>query len=212
MLTKTQKTEHVDLARQQIKKSKAIIFADFSGISDADTKALKKQLRQQGAHIKIFKKRLLKVALAEAGIEFDPLQQERLLATIFSESNLTEIASNVAKFSKQFKDTEGSHFEIIDAYDGERAALIGKDEFTIIASLPSREVLLAMVMGGFSGPLRAFMSIVKQLSEKAPGAEEKPTEEKKEETPVEETKTESSAPAEAEHEKVADSETQEGNQ
>ena len=190
MLTKEQKKIQLQLATDSIKGAKAIVFADFSGISDTDLKLLKRELRAQGAQMKVLKKRLLKLALDEAGIKFDPTQEERLLGTIFSEKELTEIASPLYKFSKKFKDAETSHFEVLDAYDGERGDMVGKEEFVMIASLPSRDVLLAMVMGGFSSPVRAFMSIVKQLSEQGP-VEEVKEESKKEEAPaIEKTKEE----------------------
>ncbi|PIR87156.1 MAG: 50S ribosomal protein L10 [Candidatus Harrisonbacteria bacterium CG10_big_fil_rev_8_21_14_0_10_49_15] len=179
MLTKEQKKVSIALATDKIKGSKSILFTDFTGVSNQDLETLKNDLRKQGATVKVFKKRLLKIALQEAGIEFDPMSNLAPLASIFSEADISEIAGSVYKYGLALKKkNNGANLTVMGAYDADQGVLT-QDQFVVIAKLPSRDVLLAMVMGGITGPLRAFMSIVSQLSEGKGGAdkaEEKPAE------------------------------------
>ncbi|MEZ4156946.1 MAG: 50S ribosomal protein L10 [Candidatus Paceibacterota bacterium] len=176
-------------------------------------KALKNELRDKGVTIKVLKKRLLALALKDASIEFDALQQKTPLATIFSPVELSEVAGTIYRFGKQFADKDGK-FDVLGVYDNEASALVSREDFLVIAQLPSREVLLAQVMGGITGPLRAFMSIVDQLSKKepvneAPAAEpavEAPTEAEK---PAEEAAPAPEAPASEEAAPAASEEKKE---
>ena len=202
MLTKEQKKSHVALATEKIKNSKTILFADFAGVSTKDLETLKNDLRKEGAVVKVFKKRLLRIALQEAGIDYDPMTNEAQMAGIFSPVEISEIAGPVYKYGLQLKKAnDKANLEVLSAYDGDLNKVLSKEEFIIIAKLPSKDVLLAMIMGGISGPLRAFMSIVKQMSEGA-GKEaeaikeeiaaepEAPRNDTEEEAPTEETKEE----------------------
>lgn len=191
-LTKEQKKDQVRLASDSIKESQNVIFVDFSGISDEASKQLKNELLEKGAKVKVLKKRLLSIALKEAGIEFETMQEKTPLATIFSPVDLSEVAGTINKFGRQFKDTE-SKFEVLGVYDKEAGEMISREQFLVIANLPSREVLLAQVMGGITGPLRAFMSIVSQLAEKqevGEGDEVSAVDEKKEDTVAQQAKVE----------------------
>ena len=62
--------------------------------------------------------------------------------------------------------SELKEFKVLGAFDVPAKKYLNLDEFTVIAKLPSREVLLAQLVGVMSGPIRAFMYIVDQLSKK----------------------------------------------
>ncbi len=174
MLTKAQKQEQVALGGKKLKESKSLIFADFTGAPTKDVNTLKTELRKAGATFKVIKKRLLKIALKEAGIEFDPSTFKAPIATVFAENDLNSVAGPVYKFSKELAKRK-IEFKIVGAYDGEAKKVLNSQEFAIIAKLPSREVLLAQVIGAMTGPLRAFMYIVGELAKKAPATPAKET-------------------------------------
>jgi large subunit ribosomal protein L10 len=162
VLTRTQKKEQVAKAADEIKKSKTLIFADFSGVGVENLRGLKRDLREAGAKFTIVKKRLLNLALQRADIDFDAMQFEGPVGTVFVPEDITSVASKMHKFGISNKT-----FQVVGAYDVEKNSFLNSDEFTVIAKLPSRDILIAQIMGGITGPLRAFMSIVKQLSEKS---------------------------------------------
>lgn len=169
MLTKAKKKEHVELSGKKIKASKNVVFVDFSGVSTPDINALKTELRKVGGEYKVVKKRLLKIALKEAGIEFDPSSTKSAVATVYTPTDLTSVASPIYKFTKELAKRK-IDFKVLGAYDAEAKKVLTTAEFTVIAKLPNRETLLAMVIGAMTGPLRAFMYIASELSKRAPAA------------------------------------------
>jgi len=190
MLTRAQKKQKVDEGAKLIKESKNLIFADFSGVPVTEIQRLKNELREAGAKFQVLKKRLLKIAIKRAGADFDPTQFEAQVGTFFLSEDLTSVASKIHKFSKDLA-KKGKNFTVLSAYDLEKKTALSAEEFTAIAKLPTREVLIAMIMGGITGPLRAFMSIVKQLSERQP-TDTKGAELREEKSKVETEKVEES--------------------
>ena len=63
---------------------------------------------------------------------------------------------------------EKKNFQILGNYDLENKVFMTADEFTVIAKLPTKEILLAQVVGVMAGTIRAFMYIIDQLSKKSP--------------------------------------------
>jgi|GEM_PF-445218 len=165
MLTKVQKKEHIEASAKKIKASKNIVFVDFSGVGTADVNVLKTQLRKAGAEFKIVKKRLLKIALKEAGIEFDPSATKASVATVYTPTDLTAVAAPIYKFTKELAKRK-IEFKVLGAYDADAKKVLSTAEFTVIAKLPNRETLLAMVMSAMTGPLRAFMYIAGEIAKK----------------------------------------------
>lgn len=165
MLTKAQKTEQVKEGKKLIKASQNLVFADFTGVSVEELRRLKKELRNAGADFRVFKKRLLKIALKEAGIDFDPKQFEAQVGTVFTAKELTSVASQIYKFSKELAKKK-KDFKILGAFDLINKSFLGPEQFTIIAKLPSREVLLAQLVGTLAGPIRALMYLLQEKSKK----------------------------------------------
>jgi large subunit ribosomal protein L10 len=174
MLTKTQKKQHISTGAEIIKGSQALVFTDFSGVDTASINKLKALLKTTGAKFKVFKKRLLKLAFKDAGIDFDPTQYESQLGTVFSENDLSSVAGTVYKFSKDLAKTK-KDFKILGAYDLVDKSYLDATQFTAIAKLPTREILLAQVMSGATGPLRALMYLILELSKKQPATKDTQT-------------------------------------
>lgn len=165
MLTKDQKQKVIKDAAETIKNSKNLIFADFGGVGTKDINKLKKELKKSGALFTVTKKTLLKLALKEVGIDFDPLQFRASVGVVYLPSDLTSAAGLIYKFSKDLA-KEKKNFQILGNYDMANKIFMTADEFMVIAKLPTKEVLLAQVVGAMSGTIRAFVYIVDQLSKK----------------------------------------------
>lgn len=167
MLTKDQKKKAIKEAADNIKQSQNLMFADFGGAGVEDIKKLKKELKKAGAKFKVTKKTLLKLALKESGVDFDPLQFEASVGVVYLPSDLSSATSPIYKFSKELAKNK-KNFQILGNYDLVNKVFMTADEFTVIAKLPTKEVLLAQVVGAMSGTIRAFMYIVDQLNKKSP--------------------------------------------
>lgn len=161
MKTKDQKKEIIKEAEKLISENGNAVFVDFTGIADESLKGLRNNLREKGATTKIIKKRLLRVALGNKKVEFNPEQFDAQVATIFSKGELLEVATPVYKF---FKEHEKEGFKILGAYDLAGKNFVEADMVKMIGQLPSREVLLSQFIGMLQAPMKMFMYVLDQKS------------------------------------------------
>ncbi len=167
MLTKAQKKQHVELGETLLKKSKTLVFADFTGVDTGSVRKIKIEVKKAGATFKVIKKRLLRIALKNLGIDFDPMQYPAQVGTFFIPEDLSSVAAPIFKFAKDLV-KEKKEFKVLGAYDVATKVAIPVEEFNAIAKLPTKEVLLSMVLGAITGPLRAFMYLAQEIAKKQP--------------------------------------------
>ena len=169
MKTRAQKEEQVKEFAKLLKQSGSLAFADFTGVSTKAILRLKAALREKGAAYRVTKKRLLRVAFKEAGIAVDPGEQfTEQLGTVFAPGDVLSVAGTIYKFSRELA-KEKKEFKIVGGYDIAGKMFISAEQFVALAKLPSRETLLAQLVGMLTAPIRQFMSIVDQLGKKKAG-------------------------------------------
>jgi large subunit ribosomal protein L10 len=165
MLTKEQKKEHVAASAKLIAASKSLVFANFAGAPTKEIEKLKAELKKIGATYKVFKKRLLKIALKEAGVTVDTLSEKAPVVTVFAQGDMTSVAAPVYKFVKELAKRK-IEFKVLGAFDRAENKPMTVAEFNVIARLPSREVLLGQVVGTMTGPIRKFMVVLQEVAKK----------------------------------------------
>ncbi len=165
MKTKEQKSKEIKLGRDLISKNQSLIFIDFTGIPTASVNKLKKDLKSAGGQIRIFKKRLLAVAMKKSGLDFDPVTFTAQVAGVFAKGDVSSIAGIIHKFQKEVvKDKKV--LNILGAYEINKKNFLDLKAFTEIAKLPSREVLLQLLMGAITGPIRKMMYTLDEVGKK----------------------------------------------
>ena len=173
-LTKQQKSAILEDGIKKIKESKTLVFAEYNKVLVEDFKKLRRELKKVGADLKVLKKRLLNIALKNAGVNFsaggglasgwDLLAAKTQLGTIFAKGDLTSVAGPIHKFSKDLTRTKKGEFSVMAAYDLTEKRLVDFNEFKIIATLPSREVLLAQIVMMLTMPLKQMMITLNERS------------------------------------------------
>jgi large subunit ribosomal protein L10 len=196
MKSREQKQKEVGIGKELLDKSNNLVFTDFSGVGVQLIQKLKNELVKSGAKFRVIKKRLLRVALKQKGIDFDTKQFDAQLGTIFLPHDLSESAGIIYKFSDELK-KGNKDFRILGAYDLHKNAFISAEDFTAIAQLPTRDVLLAQLVGVLSGPMRALAYILDQVSKIRPNQSPSDNETGKGET-LDDSETESSGETKSE--------------
>ena len=163
MLTKAQKSAYIEEGKKLIKENQTMVFLNLNGVDAETTKQLRRLVRAQGGAMKVLKKRLLRVAMKDAGLDFNPEQFESQLATIFAPKDISEIAGVIYDFLKKNQGKKEAEY-ILGGFD-----LVAKNFFDAamvnkIGQLPSRDVLLGQVVGTLAGPIRAFMYLLSEKS------------------------------------------------
>lgn len=186
------KKQAVAALAEELKGSCAGVLVEYSGVTVADDTALRAELRKDEVNYKVVKNSILKRAAQEAGLEGldDVLNGTTALA--LSVEDPVAPARILKKFSDTHKD-----FNIKAGFmDG---AVVDLDTINSLATLPSKDVLLATVCNAFNAPIAAFarviQAVVDKSGEEVPAKEEAPAEEA---APVEEAApaAEEAAPAE----------------
>ena len=168
-----QKQQVVAQLAERIQGSVAGIIVDYKGITVEDDTKLRKELRESGVKYTVIKNTLIKRAAEKAGLNGidDVLNGTSAIAT--SAEDYVAAARILQKFAEQH-----DNFKVKTGYlDNE---VISLDKIQSLAKLPSREVLLANVLGAFQAPIasfaRAIQAVVDKNGEAAPAAEEAPAE------------------------------------
>ena len=143
----------VEELKEMIKDSKSVILSDFTGLNVADISELRRHCRENGIQFRVIKNTLAKRSFEELGIEgMDALLEG---PTAFAVSEVDEVAA--AHVLKKFADD----YELPRFKGGYVAGRILDEKETIrLASLPSREVLHAQVVGTFQAPLRGLVGVL----------------------------------------------------
>jgi large subunit ribosomal protein L10 len=175
MKSKLQKGKELEQGKKLLQASQTVVFADFTGVNIEAVKRLKKGIKEAGATFKVLKKRLLKIAFKEQGINFDPTQFEAQVGVVFIPGDLTSAAAPIYKFSKELA-KEKKEFKVLGVYDLLGKTFLTGEQFIAIAKLPSREVLLGQLVSMLLTPIRQFMFVIDQLSKKTPAATSAPQE------------------------------------
>ncbi|MDQ5984022.1 MAG: 50S ribosomal protein L10 [Eubacteriales bacterium SKADARSKE-1] len=138
---------------EKLKGSCAGVFVDYKGISVADDTKLRKELREAGVEYSVIKNTMLLRASEQAGLEGLDSILKGTTAVAISKDDYVSAAKILAKFSKDnkfFKTKAGF-------VDGR---VIGALDVEELAKLPSKEVLLAQVLGTMNAPIAGLATVL----------------------------------------------------
>ncbi len=120
--------------------------------------ALRRDLRKEGEVFKVTKARLMKRAAQDVGQDEKWLSElqgdfKGQIGLVFSSSDISLIAKKLVKFAK-----EHEKLEIISALAASK--IYSVNDIRVIASLPPREQLIAMVLGTMNAPITSFVQVL----------------------------------------------------
>ncbi|MBN1915424.1 50S ribosomal protein L10 [Candidatus Dojkabacteria bacterium] len=152
--TKDEKKQSVAEYRDRLRLSKAVYLIEPKGITPNEATELKKALFNLNSQFNVVKNSLFKLALKDEGMDLDEDLLDGPNAAVFtSEQSLSEAAKIISKF---IKDSEKGEIKggILDG------KFVSKDQVEALANLPSREQLLAQVVGTMYAPVSGFVNVL----------------------------------------------------
>lgn len=151
-MNRKEKEAMVAALTEKVKSSQAILVADYRGMTVAEARELRTELKAVGADYQVTKNTLM-IRAAEAA-ELSELSQflEGPSAIAFCEDEVVAPAKVLLKYVKEIKPLEvkGGIFE---------GQLADADKIKFLASLPPREVLIAQMLGGLQSPIRGLATV-----------------------------------------------------
>ncbi len=151
--TREQKQHMIAEMAEKLSRIKSAVFTSVSGYTMEDANALREKGRDQGVELAVTKKTLLLRALEQNGFTVSKDALEGSILTTLSYDDEVSAAKLVATFAK---DREGIRIVggILEGQIVDAAAV------SQLASLPSKEELLAKVVGSLNAPVSGFVNVL----------------------------------------------------
>ena len=153
------KKQIVEEFKEKYNKSKSVIFINYKGINvEQDTK-LRKAFRENNVEYKIYKNRLIKIALDELGItDYDAKYLDGTTSVAFGQDEVGA-ATVLYKAIKEFNILE-TKFGIVN---GE---VVDAAQIEALSKIPSKEVLIAQLLGMLNAPVAALARVLDAIAKK----------------------------------------------
>jgi len=142
----------------QIAGAQTMVVAEYRGIEVGDLTALRKKARESGVYLRVLKNTLVRRAVADT--PFAGLAEQMVGPLIYA---LSEDAVAAAKVLNDF--AKGNDKLVLKAgvYSGD---VLDKAGVQALASIPSREELLAKLLGVMQAPVSGFAGALAALAKK----------------------------------------------
>jgi large subunit ribosomal protein L10 len=153
-LTKDKKHEVVKEVAEALVSSKMTVVAKYQGTTVKAIQQLRRDARANGTKLRVVKNRLVQKALADIDTlkDVDTSQLTGQLLYAFNMQDEVAPAQALATFAKL-----NPSIEFVGAITAE-GKFLTKDEVTALATLPSRENLIAQVIATLQSPLNDTVS------------------------------------------------------
>lgn len=156
---KLQKAAQIEEIKEKIGKCGAFVVVDYKGISVADDTKLRSDFRKNDVEYRVLKNRLVLRALSELNIGGFEGHLEGPTAIAFAYGDPLAAAKVVSENAKTVKAIEIK----CGLMDG---AYIDAETVAKLAAIPSKEVLLAQLLGLLQSPLSGLARAIQQIAEK----------------------------------------------
>jgi large subunit ribosomal protein L10 len=147
-------------------KAQTLVMAEYRGITVADMTKLRSEARSKGVTLSVLKNTLARRAVAGSAFEIVGDQMTGPLIYGFSED-----AVAAAKVVADFAKTNDKLVIRGGAFGGKALDVNGVKQ---LANIPSKEVLLALLLGLMQSPISRTARVLAALAEKRGGGEAAP--------------------------------------
>jgi large subunit ribosomal protein L10 len=149
------KQEVVAEVSAQLAQAQAIILADYRGLEAVDMTALRAKARNSGVYFRVLKNTLVRRAVADT--PFAPLAEQMIGPLAFAISAdpvaAAKVLNDFAKGNEHFVIKGGAMPNVV----------MGPKEVGSLANLPSRDELLAKLMGTMQAPVTKFVQTLNEV-------------------------------------------------
>ena len=136
----------VDEISGVINGAQSVVVVDYLGLTVAEDTQLRKQLREAGVTYKVYKNTLVTLAAKELGLEAISEYLEGPVSIAFGYEDATAPARILNDFAKDHKKLELK----AGIVEGQ---IFDKEKVSQLATIPSKEVLIAKLLGSIKAPL-----------------------------------------------------------
>src|SRR3990167_7641711 len=156
-ISKAGKTVVVSSIKQDFAQSAASFLVGVRGLSVEQMRSLRGRLREKDGKLQVAKVRLMKRALNDVqdADQLMPILKEQI-ALVFVREEAPAVAKLLCEFSK-----EHEKLSIVAGYMD--SMVIDASSVAMIASLPSKDVLRAKLLGTLQAPITGSVVVLNQM-------------------------------------------------
>ncbi len=151
--TRQEKEQIVAELSEKLGSMKSAVFTSISGYTMDDANMLREKGKEAGVEVLIAKKTLLLRALEEKGFGSKKDDLEGSILTTIGYNDEVSAAKLIAELSK-----ERDGIQIVGGVL--EGTFVGSDAIRQLATLPSREELLAKMVGSINAPVSGFVNVL----------------------------------------------------
>ncbi len=158
-MNRQEKTQAVGEIKEKFQKANITVLADFSGLKVSEMTRLRKELRETSAELKVVKNTLARLVIKDTPMSvLEPFFQGPV-AVITSETDAVGPAKVLVKFAKELEKPKIK----VGFMSGN---LMKEAEVITLSKLPSREELLANLLGSMLAPAQNLVNVFAAIPRK----------------------------------------------
>ena len=148
---------------EKLQKASAGVIVDYKGITVEEDTALRKECREANVHYAVVKNTLLRFAFNNTGLEeLDPLLNGTTAMAVTTGDPIAP-ARVVCEFAKKNKNALSIKGGIVEG------SVLTGEQLSSFGELPSKNALVAQVLGTFLAPISSLAFVLDQIREQKEG-------------------------------------------
>ena len=152
-MARPEKVAEVEAIAERLESAQSIVLADFSGLTVEQMTVFRRNCRAKAVECRVVKNRLARIAADNAGIGVLKDSLKGPTAILFGAESQVDPAKLVVEFAK-----ENEKLQVKAGYvDGQ---MLAADQVVALSKIPSRDELLAKMMGSINSPARGLASTI----------------------------------------------------
>lgn len=152
----------VESLSAKMKEASSVVFVDYKGINVAQDTELRKQFREAGVEYSVVKNTLTNFAAKDAGYDFAEILNGTT-AMASTTGDPIAPARIVCEFAKKNKNTLSIKGGVVEG------SVLTADQLNGFGELPSKNALVASVLGTFLAPISSLAFVLDQIREQKEG-------------------------------------------
>ncbi|MCQ9617822.1 50S ribosomal protein L10 [Paenalcaligenes niemegkensis] len=157
-LNREEKTVVIEEVSAQVAQAQSIIIAEYRGLDVASVTVLRKQARESGVYLRVLKNTLVRRALADSS--FEELSSQLVGPLMYAISDDPVAA---AKVMSDFAKTNDS---LVIKGGAMPNSLLDLNGVKALATMPSRDELIAKLLGTMQAPITQFVRTLNEVPTK----------------------------------------------
>ena len=154
-MDRKEKEQAVAELHERLKSVKLAVLSGYSGMNVEKITALRNELRKTGTEFRVVKNTLL--GIAAQGTDFAGLKDN-----LKGPLSLSMMGGDVASPTKVLIDFARKNPELDIKFAWMDGKMVSRQQLDLISELPSREVLLATLVGTIAAPLTQLVGVLQQ--------------------------------------------------